>query len=374
MTRPRAFIESPAGLASVSLCLHGGRHCRPPISRTGNKAGFAPAILDLLGLRPGQGAGAYVWVEADPDVRALLRAYPDAALLREVAAIIRGWSDEEPRALWERLREERRARGTRGDAGGVAGWVWSHAVSIRNKGVEAGIDMQKAGGADATDTFGAIIPLGPVVAARCSRLADSADHGGAAREVAGWLVSAAWSFRLGDPGSGFGKAAYDRPWIDRHGAVGVSRADTCDKIAAKLPSRGGWPPVAILPTVLSVADLSALLGTPGDLDGVVVYMDPDYASTTGYKSADGTRLTYPRADVVRDALAYAAAGATVAVSEAVPVGELVEAGWEAVDIMGERRGQKLTFRRADTGEWVTMSRAPLHRPAVQVGMFAGGAA
>ena len=363
MNRPRAFVEAPAGLASVSLCLHGGRHCRPPISRTGAKTGFAPAILDLLGLRPGQGAGAYVWSEADPDVRALLRAYPDAALLREVAAIIRGWADEEPRALWERLREERRGRVATGDAVGVAGWIllgqWSFRRGEPDSGFNPGVADGRAWNADADET-----------SARCSRLADSADHGGAAREVAGWLVSAAWSFRLGDPGSGFGKAAYDRPWIDRHGAVGVSRADTCDKIAAKLPSRGGWPPVAILSTVLSAADLSALLGTPGDLEGVVVYADPPYSATTGYKSADGALLTYPRADVVRDALAYAAAGATVAVSEAVPVGELVAAGWDAVDIMGERRGQRLTFRRADTGEWVTMSRTPSHRPAVQVGMFA----
>ena len=77
----------------------------------GSKAGFAQVVLAAFGLRSGEGAGAYVWAESDPDVRALLRAYPDADMLRRIADIIRGWKDEEPRALWERLRAERKARG-----------------------------------------------------------------------------------------------------------------------------------------------------------------------------------------------------------------------------------------------------------------------
>ncbi|MBU6290250.1 MAG: hypothetical protein KGS10_18995, partial [Chloroflexi bacterium] len=81
MQQPRAFVEAPAGLASVSLRLHGGPHCRPPISRLGAKTGYAEAILGLAGLRSGQSAGAFVWAEADADVRGLLRAYPDAAML-----------------------------------------------------------------------------------------------------------------------------------------------------------------------------------------------------------------------------------------------------------------------------------------------------
>lgn len=90
----------------------------------GNKAGYAEVILAALGLRSGQGAGAYVWCETDADVRGLLRAYPDAAMLRRVAEIIRGWADEEPRALWERLRAERKARGPRVDEEGTASWAW----------------------------------------------------------------------------------------------------------------------------------------------------------------------------------------------------------------------------------------------------------
>ena len=125
---PRAFCEFPAGLASVSLRLHGGPGCRPPISRMGNKAGYAETILWTLGLTAGKSAGAYVWAEADDDVRALLRAYPDPALLLRVAEIIRGWADEEPRALWERLRAERKARMQGGTGEDTAGVVASHAV------------------------------------------------------------------------------------------------------------------------------------------------------------------------------------------------------------------------------------------------------
>ena len=120
--RYRCITEEPAGLAAFSLWVHGGPRCRPPISRMGNKAGYAHALGALAGIRAGEGAGAYVWAEADADVRALLRAYTDADALRRIAEIIRGWADEEPRALWERLRAERKARPPAGDEG-VAGWV-----------------------------------------------------------------------------------------------------------------------------------------------------------------------------------------------------------------------------------------------------------
>lgn len=105
-----------------------------------------------------------------------------------------------------------------------------------------------------------------------------------------------------------------------------------------------------------------MLGTPGDLEGVVVYKDPDYQGTTGYTA------TYPRADVVRNALEAAAMGALVMVSEAVAVEELVAHGWHAVDIGHARRGQKRTFARVAT-EYVTMNREPANRPPKQAGLF-----
>ena len=116
------FVELCAGTAAISLMLQGGRYARPPVSRMGSKRGYAAAILECLGLRPGQGADGYLWCEPDDGCRAMLIAYGDRGLLDEAAAIIRGWADEEPRALWERLRAEGPIRGA--DGGEVARWAF----------------------------------------------------------------------------------------------------------------------------------------------------------------------------------------------------------------------------------------------------------
>jgi 16S rRNA G966 N2-methylase RsmD len=82
--------------------------------------------------------------------------------------------------------------------------------------------------------------------------------------------------------------------------------------------------------------------------GAVVYIDPPYQNTTGYAH------DLPRAEVERLALAWAEAGATVAISEAEPI---ALPGWEHVEITGERKGQKRTFSRQQS-EWLTIWRAP----------------
>jgi 16S rRNA G966 N2-methylase RsmD len=63
--------------------------------------------------------------------------------------------------------------------------------------------------------------------------------------------------------------------------------------------------------------------------GAVVYIDPPYQNTTGYAH------DLPRADVLDLAQRWNEAGATVAVSEAVP---LDLPGWFHVRIDGERNG------------------------------------
>jgi hypothetical protein len=72
----------------------------------GAKTGYADIILERMGLVPGQTADAYLWCEPDPGVRLLLLAYTDQTLARAAADVIRGWSEEDPRALWERLKAE----------------------------------------------------------------------------------------------------------------------------------------------------------------------------------------------------------------------------------------------------------------------------
>ena len=405
MTPPRAFVEAPAGLASVSLRLHGGPHCRPPISRMGNKAGYAEAILGLAGLRSGQSAGAFVWAEADADVRGLLRAYPDAAMLRRVADIIRGWADEEPRALWGRLRAERKARGPVANDVGVAGWLFVAGGSMMGAG-EAPFGGNLEGWSGGEHGHGTSKrPLLERLPDCCTTLAEYAQiaasnrliniggptlentgkggttFGGEAfatpagetadgfERLAGFMAMGELAFRAGDPDSGFAPGATEWGGLRSgvRGEMGHRRPparslDGVANLAVPISHSGGWPPVAVLPSIPTAAELSAMLGTPGDLDGVIVYKDPDYQGTTGYTA------TYPRADVVRNALEAAAMGALVMVSEAVAVEELVAHGWHAVDIGHTRRGQKRTFARVAT-EYVTMNRAPVHVHARQVGLF-----
>ena len=296
MNRPRLFCEFPAGLAAVSLRLQGGAHCRPPISRMGNKAGFSQTILGVLGLHSGQGAAAYWWAEADPDVAALLRVYPDPDALREVARIIRGWAGEEPRALWERLRAERRARGAAtGTAGEVAGWLFLHHGSFQMKGPDAGIGVPE--GCDKTENHGAKRPVLSII----------------------------------------------------HSAIRYTIIDN-------------WPSVRVSPCIPTAAEVSAAIGTPGDLSGCVVYMDPPYAGTTGY-TAD-----LPRAEVVMHARDFAALGATVAISEAEAIPDLVRSGWHSVEITGGRVGAKRTFSKQQQ-EIITMNRPAEYVVPVQISIY-----
>ena len=96
----------------------------------------------------------------------------------------------------------------------------------------------------------------------------------------------------------------------------------------------------------------------------MVFIDPPYVNTTGYAH------DLPRAEVVTLARRWAAAGATVAISEAEPIPELVAEGWHAVRIDAERVGQKRTFSKQQA-EWVTLSQAPAWVPAVQASLFGG---
>jgi hypothetical protein len=405
--KPRLFAEIPAGLASVSLRLHGGPKCRPPISRMGNKAGYAEVILAALGLNSGSGAGAYLWVEADPDVRALLCAYPDGAMLQRIAAIIRGWADEEPRALWERLRAERKARATPPGAPDTASWiiegVWSFRRCEPESGFNPGVATGEAWNAGAEETADRCHALaahtaGTALLHRWSFSEKGPDHGyggpgcevrtdraewttadrdkalgcgvtvdrfeAMAREVAGFSLTGAWAYRKGEPGSGFDVSAPVGHLIrSADGREDMARPVTCDKVAdAHGRVTGGWPPVIVAPRVPRAADVADLLGTPGDLDGVVIYADPPYLGTTGYRD----NLT--RAEVVAYAADFAALGAVVCVSEAVAIPELVAMGWHSAEITEGRKGQKRTFS-AQKQEWITMNREPAHRVAVQASLW-----
>lgn len=366
----------------------------------GNKAGYSAVILAALGLRSGGGADAYWWAEADADVAALLRAYPDAALLRRIAEIIRGWAGEEPRALWERLRAERRARGPREDANGVAGWVVVGGWSFRGANPDSGFNRSEAIGHPESHKYPRSCD---VMAAECTRLAeysmiaasnrlinvagpDLTNTGaggttfggeafatparevaerfeGMAREVAGYGILAQWAFRRGEPDSGYNAGLLTDREPTPTGGNGA-KARTCEQEAGlwepAAHAASGWPPVRVTRSIPTAAEVADALGTPGDLEGVVVYMDPPYQGTTGYAHDLG------RAEVVAIARAFDALGAVVAISEA----DIVIPDWHAVEITGGRRGQKRTFSRQQA-EWLTVNREPAHRVAVQTGLFEG---
>jgi hypothetical protein len=309
----------------------------------GAKTGYADAILRILGFRPGQGAAHYLWCEPDPGVRLLLEAYRDADLARAAAAIIRGWADEEPRALWERLRAEGPPRGV--EAGEVARWVWTWGRSYNTKGPDAGfLPSESSKGTPVwnahppehfADAMGGL-PTLPATITPDARRVDP-------REVARTMFMQQAAYRRGEPDSGFD----DEQARGRPGAI-----------AALM----GWQSPPPMPATIT-PDARGIEPGPDLPPGTVAYMDPPYVNTTGY----GHDL--PRSEVVALARRWAAAGAMVAISEAEPIADLTAEGWHAVRVDGERRGQKRTFSKQQA-EWVTMNRPPAWTPPEQRGLFA----
>jgi hypothetical protein len=309
----------------------------------GAKTGYADAILRVLGLRPGQGAAHYLWCEPDPGVRLLLEAYRDANLAREAAAIIRGWADEEPRALWERLRAEGPPRGV--DAGEVARWA---RLTTANRLIPATwVDGQWRNTGDGGSTFGGDEFCTPAVDLAAKFEASVGDMPAIVeadarrvdpREVARTMFMQQAAYRRGEPDSGFD----DEQARGRPGAI-----------AALM----GWQSPLPMPATIH-PDARGIEPGPDLPPGAIAYMDPPYVGTTGY----GHDL--PRSEVVALARRWSAAGAMVAISEAEPIADLVAEGWHAVRIDGERKGQARTFSK-QKDEWLTLSNAPTWTPTTQ---------
>ncbi len=346
MTCP-LFVELCAGTAALSLRLHHPR-ARPPVSRMGAKTGYADVILRCLGLRPGGQAERYLWCEPDAGVRLLLHAYTDRALAMAAADIIRSWKDEEPRALWERLRAEGPAVCPPVDAREVARWLFGSAASYDPSKPWSGFLHPETGGrygasrADvARKTAG--LPTLPATIADDARKVDP-------REVARYALLGWQSYRQGFPESGF-RATAGGAWPDR--------PPEGETVAARLEGLPGQQ--------AAIADDARTVPTPPRLPaGTVAYADVPYRGTTGYAHA------FPRSEWLPVVRRWKDAGALVCVSEAEPIPDLMAEGWHAVRIDGERRGQKRTFSKQQA-EWLTMSEPPRWKPSVQMGLFGGGA-
>lgn len=279
------FVELCAGTAAVSLRLHSQRG-KPPISRQGSKAGYASAILRVLGLRAGQRALRYLWAEADAGAQLLLHSYAQPQLAADAAAQVRAWVSEDPRALWERLRAQGPLQAQPATAAELARWC---RLMTSNR----------------------LINLCPTT----------------------------WQ-NTGQGGSTFGGSEFCTP---------------ADRLADALLGAPAVGPAQVLPAVAAPA-----AAVP---DGTVVYMDPPYRETSPYAHQ------LPRSEVVRVALAWAAAGATVAISEAEPLPELVAQGWHQQEITWCKKGHRRSFSRQQR-EFLTMNRKPRHpgapaRPLLQ---------
>jgi hypothetical protein len=344
------FVELCAGTAALSLRLHHPR-ARPPVSRMGAKTGYADVILRCMGLRPGQGSAdgtRYLWCEPDAGVRLLLHSYRDRAVSLAAAEIIRGWKDEDPRALWERLRAEGPARcppvdpaevarflyGTAASYGGPKGSLWDTFLHPEEGG------RYGAARADVADKTAAL----PTVEATITDDARKVDP----REVARWSWLLARS--VGNKGPHAGYMPGDSE--DGSGRWVNSQSGTAAK----------WSDAPTLPA--TITDDARAVDPPQLPPGVVAYIDPPYENTTSYSHK------FPRSEWLPVVRRWAEAGALVVVSEAEPIPELMAGGWHAVEITGERKGQKRTFSKQQR-EWLTMSRAPAWKPSEQMRLFHG---
>ena len=391
-TRVPLFVEGCAGTGALSLALQFGLGCRPPVSRLGAKTGYALALLRVLGLRPGQGADAFVLAEPDLGCRALLHAYTDPALMRAAADIIRSWASEDPRALWERLRAEGPIRdfGAREVGRGIILPTWAFRQGV----VESGFNPNTAYDTPIRSSDGREDVFRGVTA---EKIADKAS------ELARWLqvqasnrpinVGAETMANTGKGGTTFGGEEFATPAekvadaareVARHAYVAAQSWKGEGKhFAEQDPSRGAGVhqhervqngelvarmdtaglPATIVPDIREIDPAGCPVGTVAYFD--FPYLGDGSQKITGY----GHDLTLQ--DQIDIARRWDAAGAVVAVSECVSrVADFGGEGWWGVDITDTRVGQRRTFSTAlGRTEWLTLNREPSWTPAIQQALF-----
>ena len=545
--KPYILVEPFCGMAALSFALMG---CQPPISWMGSKRGYTRVLMELLGLSRHHPPAAFIWSDVGPNVAALatlagargdardvagwLAHYvrtmhtghafcrqlydtakdgrirnrygpespaedlDDLPLPRapEVAAIIRGWKDEEPRALWERLKaagwpslmpqEEGRWLGPC-EVGEVARWVWCGSQAYKPGNVESGL-YSRTNGNQAVSTeqvagdVGLLPSRWPRVAAyqgtatrMVEQLPERLDNVVAFLDppysgVSSVVLPAFSTFDLSGAGvwspeflSTVGAGLYDDArkvlyhfWVSIREMLGAGAdleivkavvrwvmVDVVNNLitaewAANVPLHNEpmlWDGSAVVPDVpvsvprpalalpgasergfalnlrrhlrdfasrcdgqthtaavfgkallrtdvafVALLDLSLEEGGATDcalnfkrhIDSLIVQRQGIMMQhvrqgdrMTGYKFGG-----CPRSEVLRMALDLSARGATVAISEAVRLDRELGEGWTAVQIDGERKGQKRTFS-VQQSEWVTMNRQPAHLPGQQQGLFGG---
>ena len=372
MTSPLLFAELCCGMAAVSLALFGGV---PPVSRMGAKTGYAKTILRVLGIRPGSGASMVLLNDPDQDIARLWATLLAPGGRERVAEHIRSWiacpspprypgaptgsgcpgcdrCSHKPgrwdaRDLWDTLKAEPKQ-----GAEEVARWLYLAGSAYRQGVPDSGFAGTPGPGGppcsvcglphsgrfgDVRDRCLGKLERLPTVPGLVSNLkAEELDP----REVARWL------YVFGNSYGGAFIEGYGRPGKDS--GCSISRQGI-DKRLSKLPS---FP--------AAVSNLPAEEYPPLGFEGRrVLYLDPPYLNTTGYKHK------FSRESLIDVARKWDEAGWEVVISEAEPIAALE---WYSVDIGNERTGQKRTFSKQQS-EHLTMNRAPNWKPSIQGRLF-----
>lgn len=333
---PRVYLDLTAGVGGLPLYWTSGGQVRPVVSRIGNKWGYAGAICRIRGLSWRRPPEALILNDADPEIAGLWRCLLDPEIARAAAAMIRGWSGEEPRPLWDRLR----ARLASGELSPpsvewMASRLWVHRRSYQQLG-SSYAPAQMVRTAHFTGGLTKYKPDAPAPAIEA---------------LAEW--AAAWSWVCGNSWRGEPDGGWKPMPTD-------GSATTCSITPERAAARIESTPT---PGAVALNARAEEISVPADARGWLVYADPPYQGTTGY------RCEWPRADVLEVARRWAAAGASVMISEAEP---LDLPGWHHVEITALRTGQKRTFSKQQR-EFLTLSDPPAWSPPVQRSLFAVGA-
>ena len=298
------WVELCAGAAATTLRLLGGRDAVPLVSWMGGKRRHASAILRMLDVRRDD-VEEVVLVDAGPWGRFWPMLIDQG---EEVAAALDTWEGQNPRELWDWLREQDPAPG----AGGVAQWLWLQARSA------SGVPVWHSSWRDDGEE-GWRMGEEPSKSRRRTR--------GASQCSGGWLA-AHDGRRPSDRGP-------DRRWA---GGGIVHPSTIARRIRYLLPALRSVP--------LQVMHGDAFAFEPESDDAI--YLDPPYVGCTGYGWDMG------RARVL-DVFARArSAGARIAVSAAVPL-----------EVEGA-----LAFCGGRRPEWLTLSHPAAWRPAEQLALVA----
>jgi len=301
----RAYLELFAGGAACALALQGGPSCVPPVGYMGGKRKLASAILGAAGLRTGERAERVLLCDAGLWGEVWHQVVADAPGL---AARLIAWEGRDPSELWRSLAMAPRPEDPQERA---AAYLWLQGRTANNSPVwwegdgEIRMTHRNGIGGPCEQHQPAALERPARVLPRTGRLSSGVTR---PRTVSDRILAA---------GRALAGARVDRQHPDPH-------------------------------------EVSSWLGTPGDLSGVVVMLDPPYVGATRYEA------TCPRADVVALARDFKALGATVIVCEAEALPELLTLGWHGLDLRAGAAGKP---------EWLTCSEPPHHLARPQLALF-----